>query len=81
MSQPKFTISSRAYAKIILHSGKYPASSLLGLLIGRREAEGSIVIDDVVPLLHKWTTLSPIAEVGCALVSATAAQAIICACD
>ena len=66
-----YSLSSRAYTKIALHAAKYPASTLLGLLIGKASPSSpqNVVIEDVVPLLHKWTTLSPITEAGSALVS------------
>ncbi|KDN39166.1 UPF0172-domain-containing protein [Tilletiaria anomala UBC 951] len=74
MAQPQsspqsYILTPKAYTKITLHAAKYPASALLGLLLGRQTptSNAAIVVEDIVPLVHKWTTLSPVVEVGCAL--------------
>ncbi|KAF8603319.1 UPF0172-domain-containing protein [Ceratobasidium sp. AG-I] len=66
MSSPKFTISHKAYTKLIIHAAKYPHAPVNGVLIGAASpsAGGSIVVADAIPLLHQWTNLSPMMEIG-----------------
>jgi ER membrane protein complex subunit 8/9 len=63
-----YTLSNQAYLKIILHAAKYPHRSVNGVLLGNLSGSG-VVIDDSIPLLHHWTSLSPMMEVGLDLVS------------
>lgn len=62
-------MSPRAYRKIILHSAKYPAATVCGLLLGKA-ASGKVTVEDVVPLLHHWHTLSPMMEAALQMVRA-----------
>ncbi|KAG8680249.1 hypothetical protein FRC08_016438, partial [Ceratobasidium sp. 394] len=66
MSSPKFTVSHKAYTKVIVHAAKYPHAPVNGVLIGRPTPSdgGSIVVEDAIPLLHQWTSLSPMMEIG-----------------
>ncbi|KAG8746458.1 hypothetical protein FRC10_004897 [Ceratobasidium sp. 414] len=66
MSSPKFTISHKAYTKVIVHAAKYPHAPVNGVLIGRPTPSdgGSVVVEDAIPLLHQWTSLSPMMEIG-----------------
>lgn len=66
MSQ--YTVSPQAYFKLFFHAAKHPQSSVNGVLLGK-EAAGTINIVDAVPLLHHWTSLSPMMEIGLDLVS------------
>ncbi|KAF7314424.1 MPN domain-containing protein [Mycena kentingensis (nom. inval.)] len=61
MSQ--YTFSPQAYFKVIFHSAKYPHLPVNGVLLGRDEG-GKVTIDDAIPLLHHWTSLSPMMEIG-----------------
>ncbi|CAE7091376.1 unnamed protein product [Rhizoctonia solani] len=63
MSNTKFQISHKAYTKLILHAAKYPHAPVNGVLLGEASGE-PIVIVDAVPLLHQWTSLSPMMEIG-----------------
>ncbi|KAJ6475054.1 hypothetical protein C8R47DRAFT_1324028 [Mycena vitilis] len=62
MSQ--YSVSAQAYFKIIFHAAKHPHSSVNGVLLGKEEPAGQIRIMDAVPLLHHWTSLSPMMEIG-----------------
>ncbi|CAD6890853.1 unnamed protein product [Tilletia controversa] len=67
------TINPQAYAKVVLHAAKYPASTVRGLLVGRRSSESSshsFEVVDAIPLVHSWTDLAPATELGCALAQA-----------
>lgn len=67
---PSYTISHQAYVKIRLHVAKHPHKAVNGVLIGKKgkAREDSVAILDAIPLLHLWTTLSPMMEVGLELV-------------
>lgn len=68
VDMPSYQISSPAYLKIVLHCAKHPHRSVNGLLIGRSGSAGQVDILDSVPLLHNWTSLSPMMEIGLDLV-------------
>lgn len=59
-------MSARAYKKLVFHAAKYPAYTCVGVLVG--SADGHYDVQDLVPLAHHWTTLSPMTEAGLALV-------------
>lgn len=62
-----YTLSPQAYALPILHAAAHPSSTVLGLLL----ASGS-EITDALPLVHRYTSLSPTTELGLALARAHA---------
>ncbi|KAJ7928060.1 hypothetical protein B0H13DRAFT_2248502 [Mycena leptocephala] len=62
MSQ--YSLSAQAYLKIFFHAAKHPQSSVNGVLLGKEEPSGKINIVDAIPLLHHWTSLSPMMEIG-----------------
>ncbi|KAJ7796175.1 hypothetical protein B0H14DRAFT_2916229 [Mycena olivaceomarginata] len=62
MSQ--YSVSAPAYFKIFFHAAKHPQSSVNGVLVGKEEPSGTISIVDAIPLLHHWTSLSPMMEIG-----------------
>ncbi|KAJ6585169.1 hypothetical protein B0H19DRAFT_1108603 [Mycena capillaripes] len=62
MSQ--YSVSAQAYFKIFFHAAKHPQSSVNGVLLGKEEPSGQISIVDAIPLLHHWTSLSPMMEIG-----------------
>ncbi|KAG8687696.1 hypothetical protein FRC09_013345 [Ceratobasidium sp. 395] len=66
MSSPKVIISHKAYTKVIVHAAKYPHAPVNGVLIGRtsRSDSGTILVEDAIPLLHEWTSLTPTMEIG-----------------
>ena len=68
---PAYTIGPEAYYKIFFHAAKHPHKSVNGVLLGTQDPQhpGSAVeIADAVPLLHHWTSLSPMMEIGLDLV-------------
>lgn len=65
MSSPRYTFSSRAYVKLFLHAAKHPHKPINGVLVGTQSAPSAPVhIVDAIPLLHHWTSLSPMMEIG-----------------
>ena len=66
---PTYTIDADAYYKIFFHVAKHPHKSVNGVLLGIQDHPGSAVeITDAIPLLHHWTSLSPMMEIGLDLV-------------
>lgn len=61
-----YTLTPLAYALPLLHAARHTSSTVLGLLLGS-VAANEVVIDDAIPLLHNYTFLSPMAEVGLSL--------------
>jgi hypothetical protein len=70
MSPTKFTytLNHLAYVKIILHAKKHAADRVNGILLGRVSSGNEVVIEDAIPLLHLWTSLSPMMSIGLDLV-------------
>lgn len=64
-----YSILHKAYIKIFLHAAKHPHKQVNGVLLGNL-ASDVVIIQDVVPLLHHWTSLSPMMEIGLDLVCA-----------
>ncbi|XP_059476082.1 ER membrane protein complex subunit 8/9 homolog [Neocloeon triangulifer] len=64
MTEVKF--SPLAYCKVILHAVKYPHASVNGVLLAPENAkrDGTLIIEDAVPLFHMALTLAPMAEVA-----------------
>ena len=67
-TMPSYTFSDDAYLKLFFHCAKYPHRAVNGVLLGT-EAGDEVQITDAVPLLHHWTHLSPMMEIGLDLVS------------
>lgn len=64
MSQT-YSMTHRAYAKIILHCCKYPHLALNGVVIGSISKETqSVQIQDTIPLFHSGIGLAPMLEVA-----------------
>ncbi|KAF8842186.1 UPF0172-domain-containing protein [Paxillus ammoniavirescens] len=61
-----YSILHKAYVKIFLHAAKHPHKPVNGVLLGRLSS-GVVTIQDVIPLLHHWTSLAPMMEIGLAL--------------
>ncbi|KAK0473451.1 hypothetical protein IW261DRAFT_1504447, partial [Armillaria novae-zelandiae] len=66
-----YVISSRAYFKIFFHAARHPHQPVNGVLLGKEDA-GIVTIVDIIPLLHHWTSLSPMMEIGLDLAGRTA---------
>lgn len=62
-----YSLSENAYLKIFFHAAKHPHLPVNGVLLGRQISD-VVVIEDVIPLLHHWTSLSPMMEIGLDLV-------------
>merc|ERR1712088_600332 len=63
----------RAYAKMLLHTAKYPHCAVNGLLLAsgsRKGAGGQLILTDCIPLFHQSEGLTPMVEVALAQVEA-----------
>ncbi|KAF8551677.1 Metallo-dependent hydrolase [Imleria badia] len=58
-----YSILHKAYVKTFFHAAKHPHKPVNGVLLGKRVSD-VVIIQDVVPLLHHWTSLSPMMEIG-----------------
>ena len=65
---PKLILSHQAYLSTILHASKHPHQPVNGVLLGSTSGGSEIVVERAIPLLHHWTTLSPMMEIGLELV-------------
>ncbi|KAG8833310.1 hypothetical protein FRC17_010955 [Serendipita sp. 399] len=72
---PKLVLSHRAYLSMLLHAAKYPHQTVNGVLLGSSTPGGEIIAERTIPLLHHWTSLSPMIEIGLDLASTYAADA------
>lgn len=60
-----YNVSARAYAKMILHSAKYPHCAINGVLITKmNSANNTIEIVDAMPLFHQCLYVTPMAEIA-----------------
>lgn len=60
-----YSMSLKAYAKIILHCCKYPQFEVNGVVIGSVSKETqSVQIQDAIPLFHTGIGLAPMLEVA-----------------
>jgi hypothetical protein len=64
----KYTITGPAYIKLFFHLSKHPHQRVNGVLIGKETPDGGVEAIDAIPLLHHWTSLSPMMEIGLDLV-------------
>ncbi|KAJ7147126.1 Metallo-dependent hydrolase [Mycena crocata] len=74
IAMSQYTISAQAYFKLFFHAAKHPQSSVNGVLLGKEESSGKIIVVDAIPLLHHWTSLSPMMEIGLDLAGRHAAS-------
>jgi len=65
-----YTVAHKAYLKIMFHAAKHPHLPVNGVLLGKLSSSDAVVIEDAIPLLHHWTSLSPMMEISLDLVSA-----------
>ncbi|KAF9261127.1 UPF0172-domain-containing protein [Marasmius fiardii PR-910] len=68
-----YTVHPEAYFKVFFHAAKHPHRQVNGVLLGSRAGDG-VEIKDAVPLLHHWTSLSPMMEIGLDLAGQHAAS-------
>ncbi|KAF9523904.1 hypothetical protein CPB83DRAFT_862113 [Crepidotus variabilis] len=61
-----YEVAPEAYYKIYFHAAKHPHKPVNGVLLGTQNPprSGVVKIVDSVPLLHHWTSLSPMMEIG-----------------
>lgn len=64
-----YAVAHQAYLKIIIHAAKHPHLPVNGVLLGKPSSSGTVLIEDAIPLLHHWTSLSPMMEIALDLVS------------
>lgn len=64
-----YTLTDQAYLKVIFHAAKHPHLPVNGVLLGKSASSATVVIEDAIPLLHHWTSLSPMMEIALDLVS------------
>lgn len=64
-----YTLTDQAYLKVIFHAAKHPHLPVNGVLLGKSASSAAVVIEDAIPLLHHWTSLSPMMEIALDLVS------------
>ena len=63
-----YTITGPAYIKLFFHLAKHPHQRVNGVFIGKETPDGGVEATDTIPLLHHWTSLSPMMEIGLDLV-------------
>ena len=63
-----YLLAPSAYLKIFFHAAKHPHKPVNGVLLGKQPVGGIVTIEDAIPLLHHWTSLSPMMEIGLDLV-------------
>jgi hypothetical protein len=70
-AKPSYVILEEAYYKLFFHAAKHPHRLVNGVLLGKVELTSPtrVLIVDAIPLLHHWTSLSPMMEIGLDLVS------------
>ena len=60
-----YSVSAKAYGKIIFHCAKYPHRAVNGVLIGTTsKKDNSVQVQDCVPLFHAELDLTPMLEVA-----------------
>jgi len=67
MTPPTVRILPTAYYKLYFHAAKHPHQPVNGVLLGKLVGS-QIEVQDAIPLLHHWTSLSPMMEIGLDLV-------------
>lgn len=63
----EYSLSSKAFSKILLHAAKYPHRSINGVLLVRKQPEKDakkVLIVECIPLFHLSLTLAPMMEVA-----------------
>ena len=64
---PKVALSHQAYVGILLHTARHASETVNGVLLGSAWQD-EISVQRTIPLLHHWTSLSPMMEIGLDLV-------------
>ena len=63
-NMPTYALSHQAYLNLLLHAAKYPHKPVNGVLLGKAPNSEVVEVTATVPLLHAWTSLSPMMEIG-----------------
>ncbi|KAI0312662.1 hypothetical protein OF83DRAFT_1066832 [Amylostereum chailletii] len=58
-----YALTDLAYTKMVAHALKHPHARVNGVLLGSAKGK-EVEIVDTIPLLHHWTSLSPMMEIG-----------------
>lgn len=67
--------------KLFFHLAKHPHQRVNGVLIGKETPDGGVEATDTIPLLHHWTSLSPMMEIGLDLVDTCLSAGVRAATD
>ncbi|RWS27063.1 COX4 neighbor-like protein [Leptotrombidium deliense] len=65
----EFKMSAVCFCKMLMHSFKYPQSTVNGLLISDRKEDKTVIISDCIPLYHNSHGLTPNMEIALHLIS------------
>ncbi|KAL0247256.1 hypothetical protein I308_104291 [Cryptococcus tetragattii IND107] len=69
MPSYSYSITVAAYSLPILHAAAHPSSTVIGVLLSSSSSQDSKqIVDDAVPILHHYTSLSPMMEAGLSMV-------------
>ena len=76
------SVDRHALLKILLHSAKYPAASINGVLVGEASISGEddevVHVVDAIPLFHSFLTLAPSLEAALCQVGTQVVQLSAC---
>jgi len=79
-NEDSLDLTSRAYAKIVLHASKYPHAAVNGVLLAKLPSKGQkmgnqrLIFIDAIPLFHQSEGLCPMVEVALTQIEARAAS-------
>ena len=59
-----YTLSDRAYVKLVLHALKHPTRAVCGVLVGRASGDAGVEVVDALPMLHSSLAVTPCAEIA-----------------
>jgi ER membrane protein complex subunit 8/9 len=65
---PAYVLSHKVYLSLLLHAAKHPHKPVNGVLLGKSGSADTVDVVATVPLVHAWTSLSPMMEIGLDLV-------------
>ena len=68
LNMPAYVLSHKAYLSLLLHAARHPHKPVNGVLLGKSSGADTVAVVATVPLLHAWTSLSPMMEIGLDLV-------------
>jgi len=61
---PAYVLSHKVYLSLLLHAAKHPHKPVNGVLLGKSGSADTVDVVATVPLVHAWTSLSPMMEIG-----------------